>query len=318
MAKRNRFFVAGDDRARKHVRAAESRGQSAFERVPVNRVRVLRDKGVFSEYQARGNPACTNVGRLAVYVFRAERVYGRICAMDETSRRAVSDGVYADDVIVRGADDVFGEYAVGAWNNACGERSAENRATVRFGQFREIQYDERGTRDDHGNQFKPRHSKEREVIMKRKRLVVFAAINLLLLFAAIFCMVKTCKNNERINSVSAEFRYAETDGKVTLDLMSGKAVTMRFGKNAVCVYDCYLYDNSDAAEILLFVRRYGRENGVTFARKNTELLGEFTLHKAAYKAGIRRGESENLDWDYGKDNRPLVNALSKTIGYAGL
>ena len=155
-------------------------------------------------------------------------------------------------------------------------------------------------------------------MMKRKRLVVFAAVNLLLLFAAIFCMAKTCENNRRINSVSAEFCYTETDDKVTLDLTSGKAVTMKFGKNAVCVYDCYLYDNSDAAEILLFVRRYGRENGVTFARKNTELLGEFTLHKAAYKAGIRRGESENLDWDYGKDSRPLVNALSKTIGYAGL
>ena len=95
--------------------------------------------------------------------------------------------------------------------------------------------------------------------------------------------IKTCKNNERINNVSAEFCYAETDGKVTLDLMSGKTVTMRFGKNAVCVYDCYLYDNSDAAEILLFVRRYGQENGVTFARKNTELLGEFTLHNSESK-----------------------------------
>ena len=155
-------------------------------------------------------------------------------------------------------------------------------------------------------------------MMKRKRLVVFAAINLLLLFAAIFCMAKTCKNNERINNVSAEFCYTETDGKVTLGLTSGKAVEMRFGSNAVCVYDCYLYDNSDAAEILLFVKRYGQENGVTFARKNTELLGEFTLHKAANKAGIRRGESENLDWDYGKDSRPLVNAFSKAIGYAGL
>ena len=154
--------------------------------------------------------------------------------------------------------------------------------------------------------------------MKKKSLIIFAAINLLLLFAAIFCMVKTCKNNERINNVSAEFRYAETDGKVTLDLTSGKTVTMRFGKNAVCVNDCYLYDNSDMAEILLFVKRYGKENGMAFARKNTEMLGEFTLHKAAYKAGIRRGESENFDWDYGKDSRPLVNALSKAIGYAGL
>ena len=154
--------------------------------------------------------------------------------------------------------------------------------------------------------------------MKRKRLVIFAAINLLLLFAAIFCMARTCKNNERINNVSAEFCYTETDGKVTLGLTSGKTVEMRFGGNAVCVYDCYLYDNSDAAEILLFVRRYGQENGVTFARKNTELLGEFTLHKAAYKAGIGKERSKNLDWDYGKDSRPLVNALSKAIGYAGL
>lgn len=154
--------------------------------------------------------------------------------------------------------------------------------------------------------------------MKKKSLIILAAINLLLLFAAIFCVAKTCKNNERINNVSAEFCYTETNGKVTLDLTSGKTVAMRFGKNAVCVYDCYLYDNTDAAEILLFVRRYGHENGVNFARKNTELLGEFTLHKAAYKAGIRQEQSKNLDWDYGKDSRPIVNALSRVIGYAGL
>ena len=131
-------------------------------------------------------------------------------------------------------------------------------------------------------------------------------------------MVKTCKNNERINNVSAEFCYTETNGKVTLDLTSGKKVTVRFGKNAVCVYDCYLYDHFDAAEILLFVRRCGEELGVTLARKNTELLGEFTLHKAAYKAGIRQEQSKNLDWDYGKDGRPIVNVLSRAIGYAGL
>ena len=100
-------------------------------------------------------------------------------------------------------------------------------------------------------------------------------------------MAKTCKNNERINNVSAEFCYTETDGKVTLDLTSGRTVTMRFGKNAVCVYDCYLYDNSDAAEILLFVRRYGQENGVTIARKNTELLGEFTLRRTRRGYGVK-------------------------------
>ena len=51
--------------------------------------------------------------------------------MDETSCRTVSDSVYADNVIVCRVDDVFGKYVVGAWHNACGKRSAENRATVR-------------------------------------------------------------------------------------------------------------------------------------------------------------------------------------------
>ena len=83
--------------------------------------------------------------------------------MDEAGCRAVSDGVYADDVIVCGTDDVFGEYAVGAWNNACGKRSAENRSTVRTRQFDEVQYDERGSRDDNGYKFNASNSKERKM-----------------------------------------------------------------------------------------------------------------------------------------------------------
>lgn len=92
--------------------------------------------------------------------------------MDETGCRAVSDGVYADDVIVRRVDDVFGEYAVGAWNNACGKRSAENRSTVRTRQFDEVQYDERGSRDDNGYKLNSRDSKERKVNSKKKNLLL--------------------------------------------------------------------------------------------------------------------------------------------------
>ena len=80
---------------------------------------------------ARGNTSRADVGRIVIYVFRTARLFGWVYAMDETGCRAVSDGVYADDVIVCRVDDVFGEYAVGAWNNACGKRSAENRSTVR-------------------------------------------------------------------------------------------------------------------------------------------------------------------------------------------
>lgn len=88
----------------------------------------------------------------------------------------MSDGVYADDVIVCGTDDVFGEYAVGAWNNACGKRSAENRSTVRTRQLDEVQYDERGSRDDNGYKLNSRDSKERKMTknneLERKDIVV--------------------------------------------------------------------------------------------------------------------------------------------------
>ena len=106
--------------------------------------------------------------------------------MDEASRRIVSDGVYADDVIVRRVDDVFGEYAVGARDNACGKRSAEDCSTVRARQFDEIQYDERGACDDNGYKLNSRDSKERKMSLKKEKLVILAAIIFLLPFAALF------------------------------------------------------------------------------------------------------------------------------------
>lgn len=154
--------------------------------------------------------------------------------------------------------------------------------------------------------------------MKKKNLIILAAINLLLLFAAIFCVVRTCRNNKRINKISAEFCYTETDGKVIFDLTSGRSATLKFGENSVCVYDCYLFNYTESAELLFFVKHYGKENGYDFIRENTEMLGEFTLHKTAYNVGVRQERSKNLDWDYGQDKRPIVNVLSKAIGFIGL
>lgn len=151
-----------------------------------------------------------------------------------------------------------------------------------------------------------------------KKRIILGVINLLLLFVAVFCVVKTTINNERINSVSTEFEYVEENGIISLALTSGKTSRIRFGKTAVSVYDCYLYGGSDMTEILLFVRRCGEERGITLARKNTELLGEFAIHKAAYNLGYKRGQTGKLDWDYGKDKRGWVNVLSKVIGYSGL
>ncbi len=151
-----------------------------------------------------------------------------------------------------------------------------------------------------------------------KKRIIFGVINLLLLFAAVFCAVKTTINNERINSVSTEFEYVEEKGIISLALTSGKTSRISFGKVAVSVYDCYLYGGSDMAKILLFVREYGEERGITLARQNTELLGEFAIHKAAYNLGYKCGQTGKLDWDYGRDKRGWVNVLSKVIGYSGL
>lgn len=72
--------------------------------------------------------------------------------MDETGRGNLSDGVHADDAVVFGIDDISGKHVAGTWNHACGKRSAADRATVRVRQFGACQYDERGARDDNGNQ----------------------------------------------------------------------------------------------------------------------------------------------------------------------
>ncbi len=126
----------------------------------------MRDKDIFSEHQARRDTARADDGRLYVYVLRAERIYGRVHAMDKTDSCAVFNRVYADDVIVRGAYDLFGEYAAWTRDNARGERSAEDSATVRTGQLGESKPYERGTRDEHCGQFKQNHRPRGKVITR--------------------------------------------------------------------------------------------------------------------------------------------------------
>ena len=124
-----------------------------FDRNLVNLFRcVLRDQGVFPKYQARRDPARADVGGLAVYVFRAERVFGRVHAMDETGRGDLSYGIHADNALIFGADDVQRKHAARPRGNDRGERGAAHRAALRAGQFGEVQSHERGTRHDDGDQ----------------------------------------------------------------------------------------------------------------------------------------------------------------------
>ena len=81
---------------------------------------------VFFQNIKRGGILLVQMSVGSLYMFSVPRG-----SMDETGCRTVSDGVYADNVIVCRADDVFGKYVVRLRHNACGKRSAENRAIVR-------------------------------------------------------------------------------------------------------------------------------------------------------------------------------------------
>ena len=117
-----------------------------------HRLCLLRGQGVFPKHQARRDIARADVGRISVYVLRAERICGRVHAMDETGRGALPHGVHADDIAFFGAYDVYRKYAARPRRHACGERGAAHRAAVRAGQFGKVQSHERGTRHDDGDQ----------------------------------------------------------------------------------------------------------------------------------------------------------------------
>lgn len=61
--------------------------------------------------------------------------------MDETGNRYLPDGVYANDVVVFGLDDIPRQYVARSWRYAFGKRSAKNRGAVWSGFKRKGEYD---------------------------------------------------------------------------------------------------------------------------------------------------------------------------------
>ena len=151
----------------------------------------------------------------------------------------------------------------------------------------------------------------------RKAVAVLAVFNVVLLCVSIFCMIRTHRNNQKINQAERAFEYSEIADELVLTLANGQKVELVFGKTAVRILRAYQYEDAKY-EILLFVRGYGSRHGHTFQRNNTELLGEFKLHTLLYRIGYKREQTEDLDWDYGRDPRWYVNAASSVIGRCGL
>ena len=151
----------------------------------------------------------------------------------------------------------------------------------------------------------------------RKAVAVLAVFNVVLLCVSIFCMIRTHRNNQKINQAERAFQYSETSDKVVLTLTNGQKVELVFGKTAVRIIESYRYTES-ISEILLFVREYGSKHGYTLQRNNTELLGEFRLHTCLYHTGYYQTQTGIFDWDYGVDPRWYVNAASRILGRCGV
>ena len=156
--------------------------------------------------------------------------------------------------------------------------------------------------------------------MKRKTLILWLAVNILLVLISIVFFVGTWTNNKKINTADREFIYSvEADETVRLALAEEKTVDLLFSRDSVRVYDSYkISRRDDILRIILFIREYATEKGYEVRRTNTRLYGEFRLHNLLYDIGIEREHTADADLDYSQDKRWYVNAAGNFIGWSGL
>ena len=122
-----------------------------------------------------------------------------------------------------------------------------------------------------------------------------------------------CQSASELYNAPRDFAYEESDGEIRLTLTNGGVVRMRFGKNAVTVYESHRY-KSAVYEITAFIYAYGEKNGYTVSRKRREIIGELKLHNLLYTVGYKRGRTKDADVEYTADTRWYVNAASVVLG----
>jgi hypothetical protein len=122
-----------------------------------------------------------------------------------------------------------------------------------------------------------------------------------------------CQSARELENTTQDFDYTEADGEVKLTLTNGEVVRMRFGENAVKIYESHLY-KSDVYEITAFIYAYGEENGSEVPRKEREIAGELKLHNLLYTVGYERGRTKDADVEYTADKRWYVNLASVVLG----
>ena len=151
--------------------------------------------------------------------------------------------------------------------------------------------------------------------MSKRSIKVLTIINVVMLVISILCLIGTSINNKIINSIDREFTYRKENGKTVLEL-EGTEVVLQFGKDSVKVVNSYVIENKETQlQTVLFIRKYLSKQT---PRQTTDLLGEFRLHNALYRLGIRRQQTGESDLDYIKDKRWYIDVVGKILGLMGI
>lgn len=156
--------------------------------------------------------------------------------------------------------------------------------------------------------------------MKRKILILWLVINILLVLLSSAFFIGTWMNNKKINTADRAFFYSvQSDGSVRLDLNHGQTIDLYFSCDSAKIHDSYQIERrEDILCIVLFVREYATEKGYAISRTNVQLYGELRLHNLLYDLGIEREHTADSDLDYMRDKRWYVNAAGNFIGWCGM
>ncbi len=155
---------------------------------------------------------------------------------------------------------------------------------------------------------------------KRRSLIVFTVVNIMLFLMSLYCLIKTTQNNKIFNSIDTEFDYEECGySKVILSLEKGKKVTLVFGNNSVKVVDSYQATSKrDSISVMMFIRYYAEKRGYVVLRSNTQIMGEYRLHNILYTFGYKKEQTSDADIEFVKDRRWYVNMVSSVCGWIGI
>lgn len=128
------------------------------------------------------------------------------------------------------------------------------------------------------------------------------------------CMFMLCGCNDTQGGADGQniYEYEEQDGEVWLKVSESSKVCLRFGEDAVTVYEAYRHPFS-VNKIVGFIMQYQAEKGLNIRRTRRELMGEIRLHNLLYTIGYERTRTMNADLEYTSDGRWYVNMASAML-----